>query len=177
MKSKSKGQAQQRDSLKQLLEGITDSTAEQQLYALLHEKYGHTDPYNHGIDRMTSLVDALLKFLGNKYSGNHNGESHGNFNGLIPKNIQVEFTDKKVIDMSYRLENGKCIVVLPRIPDYSPEQEAGREVQIAERFASVIPANIYNIIERIIRGMPENARENLLEQFGHARGPSKGQGV
>lgn len=166
MKSKKKEPPLKSNSVRKLLEGITDSSAEQQLYALLHEKYGHTDPYNHGIDRMTKLVDALLKFLGNKYSGNHSGENHGNFNGLIPKNIQVEFTDKKTIDLSYRMENGRCIVILPKIADYTPEQEGSREVQIAERFASVIPSNIYNIIERIIRGMPENARENLLNQYG-----------
>ena len=164
------------DLLKLIAQG-SPNDGELQLYSALHEKYGLTDPYNQGIERMASLVDALLKFLGKKYAGSDGDNNVGTFNGLIPKQVQIEFTDKPSIGLNYRIENGICIIVLPKLGGQSPEEEASRYERIAERFSSGIPINIYNVMERIIRGMPDKARENLLQQHGKPTESKKGKEV
>ena len=154
------------DDLLKLIAQGTPNDGELQLYAALHEKYGQTDPYNQGIERMADLVDALFKFLGKRSAGS-NGDV-GTFDGLIPKQVHIVFSDKPTVDLNYRIENGTRMITLPKISNQTPEEEALRHERMAERFSNGIPINIYNMLERIIRGMPDKARENLLQQHGQS---------
>ncbi|MBC8553349.1 MAG: hypothetical protein H8D23_27325 [Candidatus Brocadiales bacterium] len=154
--------------LEELIDRISSSQpndAEQQLYALLHHKYGHTDPYLVGVENMAKLVDALFKFLGKRYSGTEK-QGTGSFDGLIPKNIVITFSEEKKIVVGHQASRGIGEVTLPKISNQKPEEEAMREERIGKEFYSSLPGAILDQVERVIRGMPEKARNNLLNEYG-----------
>ena len=141
--------------------------AEQYLYAILHEKYGHTDPYDKGIDHMAKLVDAFFRYISTRNSHlNSDKDSVGKFDGLITKKVIVQFHSKNNVVIKHDTSLGAGSITLPRISEETPNQQASRQERIGKEFYQNLPKIIYQQVETVIRGMPEKARKNLLKHYG-----------
>ncbi|MFW7379515.1 MAG: hypothetical protein ACOH5I_11950 [Oligoflexus sp.] len=149
--------------------------AELFLYSKLHRRYGsvYRDPFAAGPIAMAQYIDAFLEFLRLTYPQTEQSEKNANLAGLITKQIKIKLTNEPDICVSYELNKGQAVIAIPKLPGQSQEEEVLRQEKIALSFWSSLPIEIFEVITEIVRGMPLEGREKLLQDFHPGRDKAK----